>query len=74
MAMKSGYVNVVQLDNDKDATLIAGKEGSNYVKDAIEHDAFPCRIVIPKIRKYYHAAKKSLEYSKMGIFNVILKQ
>ena len=66
------YKNIVLLDNEKDATIVAGKEkfpGVNYEWKEV----YPVAIVLSGRRNYLKAITKSLEYSKLGIFNLIVK-
>lgn len=67
------YMNALILDNAKDATLIAGLEGYGSVNTTM-NDVYPVTLVIQKPRRYLTAVLKSLQYSKMGIFNIVMKQ
>ena len=73
MIFERRYCNALILDNPKDATLVAGMEGYGEV-NANMNDYYPMTLVIRKPRRYIHAVMKSLQYSKMGIFNCIIKQ
>lgn len=66
------YMNALILDNPKDATLVAGMEGYGNVNYDM-NDIYPVQMVIQKRRRYLAAVLKSMQYSKMGIFNAIIK-
>ncbi len=66
------YMNALILDNAKDATLVAGMEGYGNVNYDM-NDVYPVSLVIPTRRFYIQAVFRSLRYSKMGIFNAIIK-
>lgn len=66
------YKNAMILDNAKDATLIAGIEGYGNVNYDMT-SCYPVTLVIQRPRNYWSAVRKSLMYSKMGIFNCIIK-
>ena len=70
--LKKKYKNAMILDNPKDATLIAGMEGYGNVNYNM-NDIYPVTLVIQKERFYLVAVAKSLRYSRMGIFNCIIK-
>jgi len=65
------YNNVLILDNMKDALLYSAKEGWGGVNREMMN-IFPLQVTIPKRRSYLGAIMKSLEYHKIGIFNLIL--
>lgn len=73
MIFERRYKNVIILDNPKDATLIAGMEGYGNVNYGM-NDIYPVTLVLQKRRRYFHAVIKSLRYSKMGLFNCILRE
>lgn len=66
------YCNALILDNPKDATLVAGIEGYGEV-NADMNSYYPLTLVIRKPRRYLKAVMKSLYYSRMGIFNCIIR-
>lgn len=70
---RSVWKNVLILDNDKDAIIVAAKEHLGKVNFNYP-DVFPVTIELPKERGYLSAVKRSTEYSKMGIFNLICRQ
>jgi hypothetical protein len=65
------YNNILILDNMKDAMLYAAKEGWGGVNHAL-NDVFPLQVTIPKKRNYLEAVFVSLQYHKIGIFNLIV--
>lgn len=65
------YNNILILDNMKDAMLYGAKEGWGSANSAM-NGIFPLQVTIPKKRSYLGAVMKSLEYHKIGIFNLIL--
>ena len=65
------YNNILILDNMKDAMLYAAKEGWGGVNNALS-DCFPLQVTIPKRRSYLGAVRVSLDYHKIGIFNLIV--
>ncbi len=67
------YLNAVILDNSKDATLVSGMEGYGHV-DVDMNTYYPVTLVIRKPRRYLNALMVSLKYSRMGLFNCIIKQ
>lgn len=67
------YKNVVILENEKDAMLIATKEGYGNVNTDL-NGIYPVVMTMNRPRKFVTAVKKAIEYSKMGIFNLISKQ
>ena len=69
---KERWKNVLIIDNEKDAILIAAKENLGEVNMQMR-DIYPLTLELPKERSYFTAIKKSVEYSKMGIFNLICK-
>ena len=66
------YLNALILDNAKDATLVAGMEGYGNVNENM-NDIYPVTLVIQTPRTYFSAVIRSLRYSRMGIFNCIVK-
>lgn len=72
------YRIMVLLDNPKDADLASAKEGgygevivNEYTKEI--YDKHKVRMTIPIFRTYLGAVIRSLQYSRMGIFNCIVK-
>ena len=70
---KKRYLISVTLENIKDATFVAAMEGYGNVKVGVD-DIYPVDLVIPKPRTYFRALRVSLNYSRMGIHNAIIKQ
>ena len=66
------WKNVVILDNEKDAILLSAKEHLGGVNQ--ELNVYPVTVELPKERGYLSAMFRSVEYSKMGIFNLICRQ
>lgn len=66
------YKIALIIDNPKDAGLIAGMEGYGHVNESYS-GSFPLQMTIQKPRTYFTAIMRSLKYSKMGIFNCIIK-
>lgn len=66
------YLNALILDNAKDATLVAGMEGYGSVNYGMK-DIYPVTLVLQKPRRYILALFKSAQYSRMGIFNCIVR-
>ncbi len=66
------YVIAVVMDNPKDATLVAGLEGYGQV-NADMNSYYPITMVIQKPRTYLAAVLKSMRYSRLGIFNCIMR-
>ena len=67
------YKNAVILDNPKDATMISGMEGYGHVNYGM-NDVYPVTLVLQKHRSYFRAVLCSMKYSRLGIFNLILKE
>lgn len=67
------YLNSMILDNAKDATLVAGMEGYGHV-NADMNTIYPVCLVIQKPRSYLAAVLRSLQYSRMGVFNCIVRE
>ncbi len=67
------WYNALILDNPKDATLVSGKEGYGHVNAGM-NDMYPISLILQKPRRWITALRKSWEYSKMGIFNCVVKQ
>ena len=71
------YVLTLQLDSTKEAELVGAKEGyghvnvSNYTEDLYRNNKV--QITIPTRRTYLGATLRSLQYSKMGILNCVVK-
>ena len=66
------YLNAIILDNTKDATLVAGMEGYGNVNVGM-NDIYPVTLVLQKPRRLVEAIAKSYRYSKMGLFNCIVR-
>lgn len=66
------YLNALILDNVKDATLVAGMEGYGHVNVGM-NDIYPVTLVLQKPRRYLEALCRSIRYSRMGLFNCIVK-
>ncbi|MDT3388628.1 MAG: hypothetical protein LIR46_12850 [Bacteroidota bacterium] len=77
MIGSKNYVIMVQLDGTKEAELVGAKEGyghvniNNYTEDLYRNNKV--QLTIPTRRNYLSAIKRSIEYSKMGILNCIVK-
>lgn len=69
---KQKWKNVLILDNEKDAILVSAKEHLGGVNT--ELNVYPVTVELPKERSYLGAMKRSVEYSKMGIFNLMCRQ
>ncbi len=67
------WTNVVLLDNFKDATLIGEAEHIGSVNYYMPEDIFPLNMEMPERRSLFGAIKKSIEYSRMGLYNIIKK-
>lgn len=71
------YRIMVQLDSVKEAATVAAIEGygeanlGKQVDDVYRNNKV--RMTIPTERNYWSAAKRSLQYSKYGILNCIIK-
>ena len=63
------YKNIVTIESEKDALILGAKEGSEYTEVYMKN-LRPMRIVIQKERGYLTALLKSIQYSKMGLFNM----
>ncbi len=77
MIGSKNYVIMVQLDGTKEAELVGAKEGyghvniNEYTEDLYRNNKV--QLTIPTRRNYFSAIKRSIEYSKMGILNCIVK-
>ena len=67
------WTNVVLLDSFKDAALVGRAEDLPAVNYGMSEDIFPLNMEMPERRTKIGALRKSLEYSRMGIYNIILK-
>ena len=65
------WKNSVLVEGEKEASLVAREENLPGVSP--EFDAYPVDIALPKKRSFWQAVKKSLAYSKMGIYNMFYK-
>lgn len=64
------YLNGVILINAKDSAMVSSMEG---IEDDCPGDGkYPKARIIQEPRRYIMAIIKSLQYSRMGIFNCIL--
>ena len=68
---KGKWKNSVLVEGEKEASLVAREENLPGVSP--EFDAYPVDIALPKKRSFWQAVKKSVAYSKMGIYNMIYK-
>jgi len=66
------YVNVVKLDNVKDATLAAGLVGAEKI-NCRSTDRYPVIVALPEHRPYLLAVWRSVQLSDSGLFNIILR-
>lgn len=67
------WTNVVVLDSVKDAALVGRAEDLPEVNYGINPDIFPLNMEMPERRSKLGAIRKSVQYSRMGIFNIIVK-
>ena len=65
------WKNSVLVEGEKEATLVAREENLPGVSPYF--DAYPVDIALPKKRSLWQAIKKSMVYSKMGIYNMFYK-
>ena len=72
MLFKKKWVNSVLLENEKEAVLIARGEGLPGVNP--DMDCYPVDVVLPKKRTFREALKKVADYSKMGLYSMIIKK
>lgn len=66
------YINILRLDNSKDAFLVAGDQGFGNVNLEM-NNIYPVNLVLGKKHIYIVALFLSLKYSRMGIYNLIAK-
>lgn len=74
MAILKKWTNVVLLDNFKDVTLVGRAEDLGGINYDMPEDIFPLTMEMPERRTKLGALRKSNQYSKMGLFNLIVKQ
>jgi hypothetical protein len=67
------YVIVILLDNEKDAMLIASKEGYGDVNRQL-NGVYPLTVTIPKRMTLLQSIRKQQKYNKMGMFTMIVEQ
>lgn len=67
------WTNVVLLDSFKDATLIGRAEDLPDINYEMPEDIFPLNMELPERRTKIGALLKSLQYSRMGLYNLIVK-
>lgn len=71
------YVIMLQLDSCKDAELVSAKEGYGNVNvNSFTEDLYrnnKVRLTVPTQRTYLSAILRSIQYSKMGILNCIVR-
>lgn len=76
MTLKN-YVIAVQLDSTKEAELVGAKEGYGHVNvNSYTDDLYrnnKVQLTIPTPRTYLGAMIRSSQYSKMGIFNCVVR-
>lgn len=65
------WKNSVLVEGEKEATLVAREENLPGVSP--EFDQYPVDIALPRRRNLWQAIKKSMTYSKMGIYNMFYK-
>ena len=65
------WKNSVLVEGEKEATLVAREENLPGVDP--EFDCYPVDITLPKRRTFWEAIKKSVNYSKMGLYNMVYK-
>lgn len=70
---KKRWVNSVLLENEKEAVLIARGEGLPDVNPDMG-DIYPVDVVLPKKRSFREALRKVSEFSRMGLYSMIIKK
>lgn len=68
---KGKWKNSVLVEGQKEASLVAREE--NLPDVSPDFDSYPVDITLPKKRSLKEAIKKSITYSKMGIYNMFYK-
>ena len=64
---------VVLLDSFKDAALIGRAEDLPSINYNMPEDIFPLNMEMPERRTKLGALLKSIQYSRMGLYNIIVK-
>lgn len=67
------WTNVVLIENFKEAALVGRAEDLGGVNTNLSEDIFPLNMEMPEQRTLLGALKKSLQYSRMGLFNLMIK-
>ena len=73
MLGRKKWTNVVLLDNFKDAALIGRAEDLGGINYEMPEEIFPLNMEMPEKRTKLGALRKSMEYSRMGLYNLIVK-
>lgn len=73
MLGRKKWTNVVLLDNFKDAALIGRAEDLGGINYEMPEEIFPLNMEMPEKRTKLGALRKSVEYSRMGLYNLIVK-
>ena len=67
------WTNVVLLDSFKDAALIGRTEDLGGINYNLPEEIFPLNMEMPEKRTKIGALWKSMQYSRMGLYNLIVK-
>lgn len=67
------WTNVVLLDSFKDATLVGRAEELGGINYNMPEEIFPLNMEMPERRTKLGALIKSLQFSRMGLYNIIVK-
>jgi len=73
LSLLKKWTNVVLLESFKEAALVGRAEDLGGVNMNMSEDIFPLNMEMPERRTLIGALHKSLEYSRMGLFNIIIK-
>lgn len=63
--------NSVLVEGEKEANLVARTENLPGVDPGF--DGYPVDIQLPKKRTFWQAVKRAINYSRMGIYNMVYK-
>ena len=72
MEVSKHWKNAVIMDNVKDAQIVSGMESYGEVNYQMK-DYYPVTIILPRRRTLIGAIFRSYRYSKMGIYNCIIR-
>lgn len=67
------WSNVVLIENFKEAALVGRAEDLGGVNTNLSEEIFPLNMELPEKRTRLGAMIKALQYSRMGLFNLVLK-